>query len=195
MDYDYEKKYLKYKKKYLELCKIKNNQKFKGGAPVIFTEDEIVILKQRLINIFTESRCSWDIITALNTDSDNSLTKKFFNIICNNIKYAKQCNQIKVFLNETNVKGEDEDEDNPFLGVNNETRLLSGAAALLKRKIELGSALVKEKFELGCAFLKGTFTKPKSTENNIIEDLIGDRLTRLLNIIIINMETEKLERS
>jgi hypothetical protein len=221
MDYDYEKKYLKYKQKYLELCKIKNNKKFKGGTPVVFTPELIGILKQRIINIVEYRSFCGDLTNVLKTDSDNSLTTEFFNKICNNRQYAERCKQIKKLFNENNVNEENsiiEDEYESLLGVSEENESSSGTAALLKKKIEdgktllkkkiedgktllkekfvLGSALLKEKITFGLELLQGPFVKPKSTENNnIIENLIGDMLTNILNIIYYNMETEKLERS
>ena len=95
---DYEYKYLKYKKKYLELCKIKNNKQLGGvwgltKSKILSLEDvEIVKLKQIIINIFKEDSKLKEFVELIS----ESLIKQLFLDICKN--YIDKCVIMKELL-------------------------------------------------------------------------------------------------
>ena len=133
---DYEYKYLKYKKKYLELCKIKNNQKFKGGEsnskPNLtnsLESIEIDKLKKIIIFIFNKDPNLKEFVESI--EKNKNLITELFNYNC--IGNMAMCNIIKTELKKINSTFLDLLKSEDFLKSEN---LIGGFFSIISKKIE-----------------------------------------------------------
>jgi len=110
MDYEYKYKYLKYKKKYLELCKIKNKKHFFGGQPIDsqFSKLDyyaIELLKSGLIEYFGSNKELIIFIEPIAQCSIGTIHLLFDKICKNNKNECKIILSLIEIMKANNLKG------------------------------------------------------------------------------------------